>query len=115
LSRDIGNEKLDVLKQNSIYVGLSKTKREIDIKGKIISPMNISQKQAEKRITTLNDYFLYLAALILRGDYSLDFEEIEQLLNRKFIIKFHNLWPHMTPSIKKRFTKIIDEFDNNFR
>ena len=114
-SRDIQNDRLDILKQNSIYVGLSKTKKEIDIKGKIISPMNISQKQARKRITTINDYFLYLAALILSDGYSMDFDEIEQLLDRNSIIKFQNLWPQMTPSIGKRFNKIIDQFDNKFR
>jgi len=115
LSKEIEEEKLDVLKQKSIYVGLSKIGHEINIKGKIISPLNISQKQAGKRITILNDYFLYLAALILRGGYSLDFDEIERLLNRKFIIRFQKLWPQMTPSIKKRFTKIMAEININLR
>ncbi|MBN8852761.1 MAG: hypothetical protein BGO55_03310 [Sphingobacteriales bacterium 50-39] len=54
---------LEAKKQRAVYVGLSRIRGKMDIKGRISSPSAIKQKDAQQQIALLNDIFLEIIVL----------------------------------------------------
>ncbi|HHQ4655147.1 TPA: hypothetical protein ACSPZZ_004436 [Aeromonas hydrophila] len=57
------------MKQNAIYVGLSRTKSKIDIESRISTPFKIKGKDARQFISILNDEFLRVCNRIEEDDF----------------------------------------------
>ena len=94
-------DQLEILKQNSVYVGLPKNKRVVNLKGKINLPSRIKQSQAKEQITVVNDYLLEQAIGNINQFLSVDNWVISRMLNRKFLQKFEKNWPYKSFGIKK--------------
>jgi len=83
---------IEFLKQNSVYVGLPKHRRLINLKGKINNPFRVKREKAAKQITVVNDYLIGLALGHIHQYMGVDNEGIQRLLNRPVFAKLNKLW-----------------------
>lgn len=92
--QEIFNGKLEILKQNSVYVGLDRKKQKINLNGRIKSPFGTNAQKAKKQITVVNDYLLelILKSRIEGGYYDFYNEKIDKLLNKRLFLKLEDLW-----------------------
>lgn len=105
--QDVYNGKFEVIKQNSVYVGLNRNGRKINLKGKIKSPFSTNALKAKTQINLMNDYFL---ELILRSRYEGGYygynEKIDSLLNKKLFLKLEKLWKSKNKKTRLRIEKL---------
>ena len=90
----IQNRELEEKKQNSIYVGLSRTKGGVDVGSRVSIPWRTKQKDAKQFISVINDELLRIVAIIesdecyFEGgkgmDHVFDYQIYKKLLQ----------WPH---------------------
>lgn len=101
---DLYSGKIDKLKQDSIYVGLPRFRKSLNLKGRMSIPINrISDKKAEKHITLVNDFILTTSAGVLKGFYIVDIWEMEDILNYALITRLKELWPSMSKTAQNKF------------
>jgi AbiV family abortive infection protein len=105
LTRVFGGE-LDVLKQNSVYVGLERKKGKINIGGKIKSPFKINRAKTKKQITMINDYLTDLIIGIRYQYYSWDNENVSKLLNKRLFNKLESSWGHKSKKAERRIKNV---------
>ena len=89
------NGKMELLKQESTYVGLNREKGKIETKGRISTPFKIKSSDAKKMISVLNDYLLDRCDMKKFHEYHFDIEEKDNLLNEELYInlerwKYHS-------------------------
>jgi len=95
----------DKNKQNSIYIGLPRKRRKINLKGQISIPLKrINQRKTEQQITLINDYLVSLTLGVLKGVYVVDIWELQEFFSHDFIDHLLELWPEMSRQAKKDFT-----------
>lgn len=102
LMQDVFDGALEVKKQTSTYVGLTRKGRKIDLKGKIKHPFQISKKAAQEQITNVNDYLLFIGLGARTGGWTQDIEDIErQIKSKQFIFSISKGWKHKSPATIK--------------
>lgn len=105
--QEVYDGKLEIMKQNSVYVGLDKNKRKINLTGKIKSPFGINAEKSKKQITLINDYFL---ELIIRSRYEGSYygynDKIDNLLNKKLFLKLEKIWKSKNKRARLRIEKL---------
>ncbi len=109
--KDIYDGRIEKMKQDSIYVGLPRRGRKLDLKGKITNPSRVSQRQAKHQITLVNDFIICLAAGVLKGFYIVDIWDLEDVLTHDLIKRLRRLWPQITASAKKDFDNFMKHPD----
>ena len=97
---------LEILKQNSVYVGLAKNKRKINLKSRINNPLRIDQLKAHKQITNVNDCLLEFTLGVMKQVYSVDSSCIEHLLNKCLLSKLKGKWSLVGSKTKTRLKKL---------
>jgi AbiV family abortive infection protein len=97
---------LEILKQNSIYVGLARNKGKINLKSRINNPLKIDQMKAQEQITNVNDCLLEFALGVMKQVYIVDSYCVENLLNRRLLPKLKNRWPLIGSKTKTRLKKL---------
>jgi len=100
--------KIEAAKQNSIYVGLPRKGRRIDLKGRISTPTRLTDKAAKAQITLVNDFMLCLAAGVIKGVYCIEIWELLEVLTHDLVNHLKNIWPYMTPSSQKVFVRFME-------
>ncbi|MDP2208950.1 MAG: AbiV family abortive infection protein [Bacteroidota bacterium] len=105
LHRKLPVDNLESLKQKAIYVGLPRSKRKINLRGRIIAPFDVSAKQAQKQITLLNDLLLERVLGVRAGYYSWDTLEVEGFSKKRFADRLMNRWTYSGRAAIKRFKK----------
>ena len=98
--------KLEIEKQNSIYVGLPKINRKIDLKGKIINPLSVSINKAKKQITILNDDLLEQCLIVVKEVGCLDSYYAEDFISQKLIDKIESSWTYNNRVTLKRIKQL---------
>lgn len=97
---------LETLKQNSVYVGLPKNKHKIDLKGKIINPLKISEEKAKNQITIMNDCLLELCLIIVKEVGCMDSYYAEDVINESLVDEIENKWEYISNVAKKRINQL---------
>ena len=97
---------LEILKQNSVYVGLAKNKRKINLKGRINNPLKIDQMKAQKQITNVNDCLLEFTLGVMKQVYSVDSCCVDNSLNECLLSKLKGKWPLIGGKTKARLKKL---------
>jgi AbiV family abortive infection protein len=100
------NGSIEMLKQNSIYVGLKKQGKKIILNSKVNNPLIMTREKAHKMITLLNDKLLELCLLQIKNAGGPDAESIRRQLNRHFFNKLKTKWPVNSHKTKQRLIKI---------
>ena len=99
------NGDIEIRKQNSLYVGLIKTKGKIDLEGKITNPFKIDERKAKKQITLVNDCFLEMILGKLKGQYIIDSDTVENLMNKFLYSLVRSKCEYVTPKVKRRLAQ----------
>jgi AbiV family abortive infection protein len=90
----IQSRKLEELKQNAIYVGLSRSKGKIDINSRVSTPHRIKQRDAKKIISIINDELLRICSIIEEDEFYYEggrgMDEVFDYEIYKKLLK----WPH---------------------
>lgn len=90
----IQSRKLEEKKQNSIYVGLSRTKGKIDKDSRVSTPWRIQQKDAKQFISIINDELLRICKRIEEDEFYFEGgKDMDDVFDYEI---FKNLlkWPH---------------------
>lgn len=100
---------LELKKQRATYVGLKKTKKVIDVNGRISLPTQIKEIDARQLISLLNDYLKDRCEMKKFYEYHFDIEEKDALLTEELNDKLKR-WRHRsglkrTPSFEARLKK----------
>lgn len=104
--KNVCNGKIEILKQNSVYVGLLKKKNKINLKSKIQHPFNITEKKAKHQITIMNDCLLELIFGVIKEAYIIDSNEVEALINMPLYIKIKNNWTALGKKTQLKLDKL---------
>lgn len=86
------NGKVEVLKQNAVYVGLARKGRKTDLNGKVISPYDVGLPKARRQITIVNDFLIDLALGTIKEVYLIDNEYVESMLNEELLVELMGRW-----------------------
>ncbi len=97
---------LEILKQNSVYVGLARNKRKINLKSRINNPLKIDKMKAQKQITNVNDCLLDLTLGVMKQVYCVDSDCVENLLNKRLLSKLKGKWSLIGGKTKTRLKKL---------
>lgn len=97
---------LEILKQNSVYVGLARNKRKVNLKSRISNPLRIDQTKAQTQITNVNDCLLEFTSGVIEQVYSVDSSYIENLLNKRLLLKLKGRWPLIGSKTKTRLKRL---------
>jgi AbiV family abortive infection protein len=97
---------LEILKQNSVYVGLARNKKKVNLKSRINNPLKIDQTKAQKQITNVNDCLLEFTSGVIEQVYSVDSSCIENLLNKRLLSKLKGKWSLVGSKTKTRLKKL---------
>ncbi len=97
---------LEILKQNSVYVGLARNKREVNLKSRINNPLRIDQTKAQKQITNVNDCLLEFTLGVIEQVYGVDSSCIENSLNKHLLSKLKGKWSLVGNKTKTRLKKL---------
>jgi len=97
---------LEIFKQNSVYVGLARNKRKVNLKSRINNPLKIDQTKAQKQITNVNDCLLEFTLGVIEQVYSVDSSCIENLLNKRLLSKLKGKWSFVGSKTKTRLKKL---------
>jgi len=108
--RSLYNGELETLKQNSVYVGLARDKRKINLKGRINNPLKIGQVKAQKQITNVNDCVVEFTLGVMKQVYIVDSHCVEVLLNKRLLSQLKGQWPLIGSKTKIRLKK-LEEID----
>ena len=90
--RNIESGKIEIDKQNAIYVGLPKRSGKIELKGRISTPFNVTSKKAKKQITVVSDYLVTFTLGVMKEVYGADNLGVEALLNTRLLSKLQQRW-----------------------
>jgi AbiV family abortive infection protein len=97
---------LEILKQNSVYVGLARNKRKINLGSRINNPLKIDQLKARKQITNVNDCLLDLTLGVMKQVYGVDSSCIESLLSKRLLSKLKGKWSLIGGKTETRLRKL---------
>jgi AbiV family abortive infection protein len=98
--------KLEIEKQNSVYVGLPKQNREINLSGKIKNPFKINLSKSKKQITLMNDNLLEQCLLVVKEAGSLDSYYAEELINFNLVELIETSWSFNSKKAINRIKKL---------
>lgn len=102
-TKESWNGQIEVKKQIATYVGLVNRNPS----GKISSPMKrIRLNDSMSQITRVNDFVIELAEGCRREIYSVDTEEVDNLLSIKLVQDLEALWPYKTARSERTLKKI---------
>jgi len=97
---------LEIFKQNSVYVGLARNKRKVNLKSRINNPLKIDQTKAQKQITNVNDCLLEFTLGVIEQVYSVDSSCVENLLNKRLLSKLKGKWSLVGGKTKTKLKKL---------
>lgn len=92
---------LEKLKQNSLYVGFERKKKNPDIDSKIKTPFRISKKNTEKIITLVNDSLILQCEDIFSGQYDFYVSNVGLYVSKKDLARLKRMWGLRGPIYNK--------------
>ncbi len=102
LLQDFRNGKIEVMKQNAVYVGLTRKNRKSDLNGKVLTPYDVGMPKARRQITVVNDFLVDLTMGTMAQVYGIDTEEVESMLNENLLAELTERWKFRGRTASKR-------------
>lgn len=106
----IGKGGLEKTKQESVYVGLPRSRKLVDTKGRLSDPLKITAKKASDQITVISDEILSMAFGHIYQIYGIDNPLVTQHFTRSFFHQAQNLWNLKSVRARKHFKKVVTKF-----
>ncbi len=111
----VSKGKLESVKQNSVYVGLPKKGKKVNIKGRLSNPLKISEAKAFKQITLMSDEILSLSFGYIYEIYGIDNELIIRHFTRAFFNRVQKIWPFKSLKAKRYFEKTVKKLKKTYK
>jgi len=105
-TRQLYDGKLEIFKQNSMYVGLEKKNKKIDLKSHIINPLKLKKSKALNQITYINDSLLEFTLGVIKGVYCVETESFNKILNEKLFANLKKKWHIVGHKTKVKLGKL---------
>ncbi len=96
-------------KQNSLYVGLKRSGRKIDMKSKIISPLNLTKNKSKLQIEIIQKCILELTLMVSKEYWCCDSDYLDDYLSLKLYRNLKQKWPLNN----QKFVKRLQEIENS--
>ncbi|MGH2574257.1 MAG: AbiV family abortive infection protein [Ignavibacteria bacterium] len=96
----------EIMKQNSVYVGLSRNRKNVNLKSKINNPLTINKMKAQRQITNVNDCLLDFTLGIIKQVYTVDSDHVENLITKKLFLSLRNEWRLISKRTKFRLHEL---------
>lgn len=93
--------KLEIQKQKATYVGLEKSKNNVDINSRISIPNKIKANEAKRIISFVNDVLIEICELRISQDHYFDIKEMNDIMNTDLLTKLKT-WKSKTRLKKVR-------------
>lgn len=106
----IGKGGLERTKQESVYVGLPRSKKTVDTKGRLSNPLKVTEKKASDQITIISDEILSRAFGHIYQIYGIDNPLVTQYFTRSFFNQTQKLWSLKSTKARNHFKKIVSKF-----
>ena len=106
----ISKGSLEKAKQESVYVGLPKNRKEVDTTGRLSNPFKVSEKKASKQITIVSDEILVLAFGHIYQVHGIDNPMVTQHFTRQFFNQIQKLWDLKSIKARSHFKKVVAKF-----
>lgn len=98
----IKSGKLDMRKQQAVYVSLERDRKKIDVASRISVPHSIGLREAKRMISWVNSEFVHVhATLAFHGDYFGIAEMDEIMLSPAAEVIFE--WPHRSRTRSRKY------------
>ena len=112
-SKFIFDRKLELKKQNSIYVGLSRKKGKVDISSRVSTPQCIKQKDAKQLVSLVNSEYLEICHRLEEDDWYFDgISSMDKVFDYEVFRKLL-AWPHKTKLKSKNWWKAHRSYGGN--
>lgn len=95
LVRFIKLKQLEQKKQQSIYVGLERSRKAIDVNSRISTPERIKKVDAKQLISLVNREYLDIFESTISNDEYFGIKEVDEVINPN-VHQFIFCWPHKT-------------------
>ena len=105
-TKQLYNGKLEIFKQNSMYVGLRKKDKKVDLKSHIINPLKLKKSKALNQITCVNDSLLEFTFGVIKKVYCVETESFNKILNEKLFANLKKKWPIVGHKTKVKLGKL---------
>lgn len=103
----VKNRKLEEKKQQAVYVGLSRTRRGVDITSRVSTPRRIRQKDARQIISLVNAEFLEVCKRLADDDdMHFDIAAMDDVFLDDTIYMRLLKWPHRTRLKSPHWSKV---------
>jgi AbiV family abortive infection protein len=106
LMEEIFNGALEHKKQRSVYVGLTRKRGQIDLKGHVRHPFSVTNRTAGAQITKINDYLLVMGVGVVNQRYSLDGSDVERLFTVQRLRSLAARWKKRSRSATTRIRQM---------
>jgi AbiV family abortive infection protein len=104
-TKRVFSNNLEQMKQNSVYVGLSKSKGKVEIDSRISTPGRIKKNDAQQIISLMNSEYLEICQRIEDDEWYFDgVSGMDQIFDYAIFTKLLN-WPHKTKLKSKQWWK----------
>lgn len=99
---------MEILKQNSLYVGLHKLDKKIVFSKNIINPSKHNKNKTRDLITLVNDQLIIDCYMVTHEFGGYDIESINIHLNSKLLKELEWTWPIKSENAKKRISELLE-------
>ena len=97
---------LEIEKQNAVYVGFPRNKKNVDFDGKIINPARVGKLKEKKQITYFNDCLLRLVLGNIKGIYVFESISFSEQLDRELYSRLISKWKYISSSTQKEIRRL---------
>ena len=113
LEVDISNGSLELLKQNSIYVGIGKNRGKSSLNDKINNPQNMTSVKPKTIITYTNTKLIEFCLLQIKDFGGFDSYEMSKILDLELYYRLNREWSILFKESKKRIKELEKYEESN--
>jgi AbiV family abortive infection protein len=106
LMNDIKNGSIELLKQNSIYVGIGEERLKSKFSDKINNPLKMTSVKPKQLITLTNTKMLEFCLLQLKGYGGFDSPIMARVLNEDLYYQLKREWSYISEEYKPRIKEL---------
>ena len=100
--KDLLEGKIEIFKQNSLYVGLKRQNKKIEMRGRINNPLKFKTILAEKQIVQMQKLLLEMSISVIKEILTTDSNYIDDFINFDFYNDLKNKWQITDKNFLKR-------------
>lgn len=110
---NVFNGDLEIRKQNSIYVGLQRLGRKINLKSKINNPNTFNENSTKSQITQMHQLFLELTISVTTDQWTTDSFMTDDFINIDIYEELKTKWQINNDKLLSRLSELENFYEQN--